>query len=208
MIMWKHGTLLNNYAHIFDLLMRMRQAVDHPYLVIHSKRNEVRASSERLLVNNGTADCNLCHEPPTERIVSSCCQSAFCRSCCINYLETLGNANTPCPSCRAPFSVDLNQAAQVDCNSASTLTVEQKATSSVGMPSLRELPHVATGSILRRINLAEFATSSKIEALVQELCQMRQMSPGSKAIVFLNLLTCWTLYVGVFTRILVFLIWD
>ena len=178
------GTLLNNYAHIFDLLMRMRQAVDHPYLVIHSKRNEVRASSERLLVNNGTADCNLCHEPPTERIVSSCCQSAFCRSCCINYLETLGNANTPCPSCRAPFSVDLNQAAQVDCNSASTLTVEQKATSSVGMPSLRELPHVATGSILRRINLAEFATSSKIEALVQELCQMRQMSPGSKAIVF------------------------
>ncbi len=30
------GVLLNNYAHIFDLLMRLRQAVDHPYLVIHS----------------------------------------------------------------------------------------------------------------------------------------------------------------------------
>jgi DNA repair protein RAD16 len=29
----EEGTLLNNYAHIFDLLMRMRQAVDHPYLV-------------------------------------------------------------------------------------------------------------------------------------------------------------------------------
>ncbi|RHZ18710.1 hypothetical protein DYB31_016113, partial [Aphanomyces astaci] len=27
------GTLLNNYAHIFDLLIRLRQAVDHPYLV-------------------------------------------------------------------------------------------------------------------------------------------------------------------------------
>ncbi len=26
------GTLLNNYAHIFDLLTKMRQAVDHPYL--------------------------------------------------------------------------------------------------------------------------------------------------------------------------------
>lgn len=30
------GTVLNNYAHIFDLLIRLRQAVDHPYLVVHS----------------------------------------------------------------------------------------------------------------------------------------------------------------------------
>ena len=52
------------------------------------------------------------------------------------------------------------------------------------MPSLKEMPHVARGSILRRINLADFATSSKIEALTQELVQMRRLSPGSKAIVF------------------------
>ena len=30
------GTLLHNYAHIFDLLIRLRQAVNHPYLVLHS----------------------------------------------------------------------------------------------------------------------------------------------------------------------------
>lgn len=35
-----------------------------------------------------------------------------------------------------------------------------------------------------RINLREFATSTKIEALVEELVRMRQTSPGSKAIVF------------------------
>ncbi len=29
------GTVLNNYAHIFELLMRMRQAVNHPWLVTH-----------------------------------------------------------------------------------------------------------------------------------------------------------------------------
>ena len=52
------------------------------------------------------------------------------------------------------------------------------------MPSLKDLPHVATGSILRRINLAEYATSSKIEALCEELVNMRKTSPGSKAIVF------------------------
>ena len=31
-------TLLNNYAHILDLLTRLRQAIDHPYLVLHSPR--------------------------------------------------------------------------------------------------------------------------------------------------------------------------
>jgi DNA repair protein RAD16 len=30
------GTVLNNYAHIFEILIRLRQAVDHPYLVIYS----------------------------------------------------------------------------------------------------------------------------------------------------------------------------
>merc|ERR1719353_1333935 len=29
------GTLLHNYAHIFELLARLRQAVDHPYLIVH-----------------------------------------------------------------------------------------------------------------------------------------------------------------------------
>jgi DNA repair protein RAD16 len=32
------GTLLNNYAHIFDLLTKMRQAVDHPYLYVQNRR--------------------------------------------------------------------------------------------------------------------------------------------------------------------------
>jgi DNA repair protein RAD16 len=58
------------------------------------------------------------------------------------------------------------------------------------MPSLKELSNVPTGSILRRINLAEFATSTKIEALVEELVQMRESSPGSKAIVFSQFVNC------------------
>merc|ERR1719361_868158 len=39
------GTLLNNYAHIFDLLMRMRQSVDHPYLVLYSKKKSTSESN-------------------------------------------------------------------------------------------------------------------------------------------------------------------
>jgi len=91
-----------------------------------------------------------------------------------------------CPSCRGAFSIDLE--ARVDLEDDSALnagaSLKKQGQSEFCMPSLKELPHVATGSILRRINLADFATSSKIEALTQELVQMRQKSPGSKAIVF------------------------
>ena len=52
----------------------------------------------------------------------------------------------------------------------------------VGLKS--SLGHIPNNSILKRINLAEFATSSKIEVLVRELMKMRSESPGSKAIVF------------------------
>jgi DNA repair protein RAD16 len=91
-----------------------------------------------------------------------------------------------CPSCRGEFSIDLEISADIEDDSALALDAptRSKKQGREFMPSLKELPHVATGSILRRINLADFATSSKIEALTQELVQMRQSSPGSKAIVF------------------------
>lgn len=188
----QEGTLLNNYAHIFDLLTKMRQAVDHPYLIIHSKKYaERRLRQNAPAVANGSIDCDICSEPPTDRIVSSCCGSAFCRSCVIDYmspeLESAQHDSTRCPSCREPFTIDLSQASS-DVVDDGTLTISGSAGTTGHamelMPSLKEMTHVSSGSILRRINLAEFATSTKIEALVQELVQMRQQRPGSKALVF------------------------
>lgn len=184
------GTLLNNYAHIFDLLTKMRQAVDHPYLILHSKRNTVRQAGVQAAaaVANGSIDCAMCHESPTDRLLSSCCGGAFCRSCVIEYLTGAGGENTPCPGCGALFSIDLNQAAALEVVDDGILSVPLNPTdvraSNAGVPSLKQMPHVQTGSILRRINLAEFATSTKIEVLVQELIAMRRERPGSKALVF------------------------
>ena len=194
------GTLLNNYAHIFDLLTRMRQAVDHPYLIVYTKRNCERAvngeAGAQAQIANGSTDCDICHEQPTERVLSSCCGAAYCRSCVLEYMSTAvdgaGDGSTPCPSCRAPFSIDLNQAAAAVVDDGtlkvSTGSDSRKSSANSGCddlgPSLKELPHVTTGSILRRINLNEFATSTKIEALVSELVAMRTARPGSKALVF------------------------
>lgn len=191
------GTLLNNYVHIFDLLIRMRQSVDHAYLVVYSKKNTsgqtglTQSGGAAPAIANGSADCDLCHEPPTDRVVSTCCGAAYCRSCVLEYMATTtsmaASASMPCPSCREAFSIDLQARADIKDDSSlkiSSAVKKNSATSAAGMPSLKELQHVATGSILRRINLFEFATSSKIEALTRELVLMRQTSPGSKAIVF------------------------
>ena len=188
------GTLLNNYAHIFDLLIRLRQVrecvyrlnynllhafmklanfqiqhqtVDHPYLVIHSKKNSdeqgTRSQSEQSrLIANGSVDCDICHEPPTDRVVSTCCGAAYCRSCVLDYMaaSTGMSASTSlaCPSCRGAFSIDLETNQDVEDDSPLCIGSKTKnhAASDLGMPSLKELLHVATGSILRRIDLAEF----------------------------------------------------
>mmetsp|Transcript_11075 Transcript_11075/g.20703 ORF Transcript_11075/g.20703 Transcript_11075/m.20703 type:complete len:338 (-) Transcript_11075:1135-2148(-) len=140
------GTLLNNYAHIFDLLMRMRQSVAHPYLVVYSKKGNQSGITPR--VTNGRADCHLCDEPPTERVISTCCQTAFCRSCVLEYMETAvggGDEGSVCPHCSRPFTVDLNHV-EDDTVDDSVLEIDPKqAISTVGLPSLKELPHVATG---------------------------------------------------------------
>lgn len=164
----------------------MRQAVDHPYLIVYSKTSGKKAVAQgSARVVNGTTECDICHELPTQRVVSSCCGAGFCRSCVIEYLEGAGGERTPCPSCSSPFSVDLNQAS-IDSVDDSTLNIPTMPSSTKGspMPSLKEISHVPSGSILRRINLAEFATSTKIEALIQELIDMRKQRPGSKALVF------------------------
>ena len=43
------GTLLNNYAHIFDLLIRLRQVGCVSYVLLHSHLSNIAATKECLL---------------------------------------------------------------------------------------------------------------------------------------------------------------
>jgi DNA repair protein RAD16 len=138
------GTLLNNYAHIFDLLIRMRQSVDHPYLVIHSKKN---VGGQESLSRQVHEDCELCHEPPTDRVVSTCCSSTFCRACVMEYMATSSgissSASLACPSCNGAFSIDLQSNADVEDDSSLNVTLGTKSSNGISsvMPSLKELQH-------------------------------------------------------------------
>jgi DNA repair protein RAD16 len=179
----REGTLLNNYAHIFDLLIRMRQSVAHPYLVLFSKSDKRSTPGVNAAIK--VQDCGICHEPTTHRVISTCCQASFCRGCVDEYMESEINSHVAqCPNCREPFSIDLNRISDDDVIDDCTLKLSANVTQLMDIPSVREMVHVSTGSILHRIDLALFSSSTKIEALTKELVQMRRTSPGSKAIVF------------------------
>ena len=43
-----HVRRMHNYAHIFELLSRLRQAVDHPYLVVYGNNSAAKAGAGKM----------------------------------------------------------------------------------------------------------------------------------------------------------------
>ncbi|CAI9787751.1 unnamed protein product [Fraxinus pennsylvanica] len=156
------GTVMNNYAHIFDLLTRLRQAVDHPYLVEYSL-TAMERKGKSVDTSNGE-QCSLCHDLVEDPVVTSC-SHVFCKSCLIDYSASKGQAS--CPLCSKPLTVDFT--ANKDCK-------EQNARTTIRgfRPS----------SILNRIQLNDFQTSTKIDALREEIRDMVERDGSAKGIVF------------------------
>lgn len=159
----EENTLTNNYAHIFDLLTRLRQAVDHPYLVVYSPTAAALKGGN--LASNGDVEqeCGICHDTVEDPVVTSC-EHTFCKGCLIDFSASLGQVS--CPSCSKLLTVDLtsNKDAVVD-----------KTTTIKGFRS---------SSILNRIQIENFQTSTKIEALREEIRFMVERDGSAKAIVF------------------------
>ena len=165
----KEGTILNNYAHVFDLLLRLRQAVDHPYLVLHSKDRDT---------DTGDEWCGVCHELAEDPIISKC-KHVFCRPCIENYVK-LGTQPS-CPTCFIPLTIDLKQK-----------TYETKSNK-----------EKKGKTILQRIDLSNWRTSTKIEAVMEELIKIRSRDPNAKTLIFsqfVNFLDLieWRLKLGAF----------
>lgn len=157
------GTVMNNYAHIFDLLTRLRQAVDHPYLVVYSRTAALRSGND-VDTDNGEQECAICHDPIEDPVVTSCLH-VFCKACLIDFSATLGQVS--CPTCSKPLTVDFTSSTDHGDQSA-------KATLKGFKPS----------SILNRIRLDDFQTSTKIDALREEIRNMVERDGSAKGLVF------------------------
>jgi hypothetical protein len=177
-------------AHIFDLLTRLRQAVDHPYLVTHSARAEQEQATGLSAAHLGgkagqvvgDSVCGLCHELADDPVLSSC-KHAFCRACAAEFVGTLAEgAQAQCPTCWRPLTIDLDAQAEADGG------ISFGAAAAVGGGGGSGLGSSISGrsrrGILSRLNLAKFQSSTKIEALMEELSMMESRDPVGKAIVF------------------------
>lgn len=149
------GVVLNNYANIFSLITRMRQMADHPDLVL--RRHAPSHGAHTTLV------CQLCDDEAEEALRSKC-HHTFCRLCIKEYCEGwAGNEeDLKCPVCHVPLTIDLT-------------AVALKA----------DVEVVKKGSIVNRINMdGGWRSSTKIEALVEELYKLRSDRQTIKSIVF------------------------
>ncbi|GMM54275.1 DNA repair protein [Maudiozyma humilis] len=152
----EEGVVLNNYANIFSLITRMRQLADHPDLVLKRlKKNDGD--------NNGVIVCQLCDDEAEEPIESKC-HHKFCRLCIKEFVESYleADSNLTCPVCHIGLSIDLSQ------------------------PSLQvDMEQFKKQSIVSRLNLkGTWRSSTKIEALVEELYKLRSPVRTIKSIVF------------------------
>ncbi|KIJ70617.1 hypothetical protein HYDPIDRAFT_77257 [Hydnomerulius pinastri MD-312] len=153
------GTVLNNYSNIFSLLTRMRQMACHPDLVLRSKTNGNKFLGPDEL---GEATvCRLCNDVAEDAIQAKC-HHIFDRECIKQYLSAIGETSPECPVCHLPLTIDLE---------APPLELEANA------PTTRQ-------GIIGRLNLDTWRSSSKIEALVEELSNLRTQDSTTKSIVF------------------------
>ena len=178
----KKGSVLHNYAHIFELLARLRQACDHPYLVIHSKSANVKRDAPDAPKVESPADagdtmkhyCGMCQDEIEEEDAAlASCKHIFHRECIMQYASCApaDGKKVTCPVCRTALTIDF-----------STESLESTK-SAIGRFNKDPLPDK---SILNKLDLTQYTSSTKVETLVNALRDMRNQENGqlNKAIVF------------------------
>ncbi|KAM7206503.1 SNF2 family N-terminal domain containing protein [Naviculisporaceae sp. PSN 640] len=103
--------------------------------------------------------CCICDEPAEDAIRSQC-KHDFCRSCVTTYVHNAGE-KSECPRCHVGLVIDLEQP-----------EMEQ------------DEAMVKKSSIINRIKMENWTSSSKIELLVHELHKLRSDNASHKSIIF------------------------
>jgi DNA repair protein RAD16 len=106
--------------------------------------------------------CCICDEPAEEAIRSNC-KHEFCRQCAKNFVRSFDDAagEADCPRCHIPLSIDWDQP-----------DIEQ------------DQENVKKSSIINRIKMEDWTSSTKIEMLVYDLYKLRSKKQTHKSIVF------------------------
>jgi len=168
--MLREEKVLQNYAYVLEILLRMRQACDHVRLVperYHSAgfenlTQDALSNLKRLSVlleESVPEDCSICLSDVEDPVITPCCHF-FCSKCLKN---SLLHAKT-CPLCRSP----IDEQFVVTKETAKKIKAHEE--------------RVEQDERNRKSNTLEF--SSKILALFDEMERSRLQDPTCKSVVF------------------------
>jgi len=157
----KAGTVLQNYAHVLELLLRLRQACDHPYLALNKNKKiqEVSVVVQKYLENPEigqlpqiqeamsswtTKECAVCHEEMEGPVVTACCHF-FCTNCI--------KGQATCPICFQPL----------------------ESTKIIPLPKKQNKENE---------HAREHCNSTKLNSILEELIETFAQDPSNKCIIF------------------------
>lgn len=105
--------------------------------------------------------CSICDEP-AEGPIRSRCHHEFCRQCARDYMRSFESGSiVDCPRCHIPLTIDFEQ------------------------PDIEQDEEVVKkNSIINRIRMEDWTSSTKIEMLVYDLYKLRSKKQTHKSIVF------------------------
>ncbi|NXE12457.1 HLTF factor, partial [Lophotis ruficrista] len=163
---FSEGTVLAHYADILGVLLRLRQLCCHPHLCINTSSgfsadktpedlHETLVSKMKLVLSSGSdEECAVCLESLTLPVITRCAH-VFCKPCIFEVIRS-EQPNAKCPLCRK----ELRAEHLVEC------PLEGEIDSTNGKKSDQE-----------------WVSSSKINALMHALIELRRDNPAAKCLV-------------------------
>ncbi|XP_065496614.1 helicase-like transcription factor isoform X2 [Caloenas nicobarica] len=164
---FSEGTVLAHYADILGVLLRLRQLCCHPRLCIDTSSGlsadnkapeelrETLVSKMKLVLSSGSdEECAVCLESLTRPVITLCAH-VFCKQCIFEVIRS-EQPNAKCPLCRN----ELRAGDLVECPQ------EEETDSNNGKKSDQE-----------------WTPSSKINALMHALIELRRDDPTAKCLV-------------------------
>eukprot|EP00010_Vexillifera_abyssalis_P009336 CAMPEP_0201546324 /NCGR_PEP_ID=MMETSP0173_2-20130828/2634_1 /ASSEMBLY_ACC=CAM_ASM_000268 /TAXON_ID=218659 /ORGANISM="Vexillifera sp., Strain DIVA3 564/2" /LENGTH=954 /DNA_ID=CAMNT_0047954953 /DNA_START=468 /DNA_END=3329 /DNA_ORIENTATION=- len=206
------NTVSQNYARILELVLRLRQACDHPYLVAQkalcdaytqtaqqqssNTTTTTSSSPSQPLLNEDDFECVLCMENlDVQHYVVTPCEHHFCYQCICDHLKqkTNGDGTCRCPNCRLLLKNGFNDFSEVRLKPQSKPT-SSSSTSSLALPTYVNIASAAKRSNQKKSSVSSdgrvlwggvpFKTSTKVSLLIQELSELRKKDASVKSIVF------------------------
>ncbi|PIN21167.1 Nucleotide excision repair protein RAD16 [Handroanthus impetiginosus] len=144
--------------HYYKIIQEKSRKKLHRYAVNHPYLVEYAAFQTEMKAKT----CTSCDQSHEDTMVTPC-QHIVCKSCLIDVAE-----QKCCPSCSSPVPGDFTSNAHVTEGQTSRTTIEGFRPS----------------SILNRIHLDNFQSSTKIDALREEIRSMVEMDSTAKGLVF------------------------